>query len=173
MNRQPYRAAFAALVVALITACSAKVSVDRYSTGMAEATLQAAKAADKAFSDYAQTAGMGEAFAKYMDGADGEMIGEGDITKGEAAIRAAFKDWPADVKMIWSPDGGYGAGSGDIAVTTGRYARTRNGADVGQGRYVTVWRKNAAGEWKGVMDIGAADPPPKKPVEPDPQGRPG
>lgn len=173
MNRNPYRAAFAALVIALIAACSANVPGGGDPKAAADATLKSAQAADKAFSDYAQTAGMGEAFGKYMDALDGQMIGDGDITRGEAAIRAAFKDWPADVKMTWAPDGGVGAASGDIAVTTGRYARTRNGADVGQGRYVTVWRKNAAGEWKGVMDIGAADPPPKKPAEPDLQGRPG
>jgi ketosteroid isomerase-like protein len=25
------------------------------------------------------------------------------------------------------------------------------------GRYVTVWRKNAAGQWKGLIDIGNPD----------------
>ncbi|MBS0411858.1 MAG: nuclear transport factor 2 family protein, partial [Proteobacteria bacterium] len=34
------------------------------------------------------------------------------------------------------------------------------------GRYVTVWRKNAKGEWKGLIDIGNADPAPKAAAKP-------
>ncbi|HZK98572.1 MAG TPA: hypothetical protein VFC47_01610 [Caulobacteraceae bacterium] len=26
------------------------------------------------------------------------------------------------------------------------------------GRYVTVWRRNAHGDWKGLIDIGNPDP---------------
>lgn len=180
MTRNPYRAAFAAMTLALVVACSPSVkpSADvtapaSNSKAQAEASLKDAMAADQAFSDFAQTATMADAFAKYMDAVDGKLIGPGDITTGEAAIRAAFKDWPADLKMSWKPDMGQGSASGDLAVTSGRWTRTKAGATIGQGRYVTVWRKNDAGEWKGVIDIGADDPPPPVKHEPDPQGRPG
>lgn len=172
MNRRaPYRYAFAAIVLALAAACSQKggAAVDG-----SDAALKSAMAADVAFSDLAQTAGMAEAFGKYMDPVDGKMISPGEITTGEAAIRAAFKDWPADLKMAWAPDMGHAAKSGDLAVTSGRFTRTRDGAVVSTGRYVTTWRKDAGGDWKGVMDIGVADPPPAPPPrEPDPEGRPG
>lgn len=123
-------------------------------------TLEEAMAVDREFSAYAQTHPMGEAFAAYMDSVEGMMIGPGDVTVGEAAIRAGFEGWPEDLKMSWEPDGGHGAASGDLAVTTGRYTRTRNDEVVGTGRYVSVWKKNADGEWKGAIDLGAPDPQP-------------
>ena len=178
-----YRIAFTAMVIGLAVACSpaadmttAPAASDQAS---ADATLKSAMAVDQAFSDDAQTIGMAEAFAKYMDAVGGKLIGPGSVTRGEAAIRAAFKDWPADLKMTWKPDMGHGSKSGDLAVTSGRFLRTRNGAPVAEGRYVTVWRKNDKGEWKGVIDIGADDPAPAKtpagptPDKPDLQGRPG
>lgn len=169
MTRAPYRYAFAAIALALAAACSAKATV---SDSSADA-LKSAMAADQAFSDYAQTAGMAEAFGKYMDAVDGKMIGPARITRGEAAIRAAFRDWPADAKLVWSPDMGHASKSGDLAVTSGRWTRSVKGAAVAQGRYVTVWRRLDGGEWKGVIDLGVDDPAPAPQREPDPEGRPG
>src|SRR5262245_12208478 len=139
-GRTPYRAAFAAITLALVVACSPATNAPAAPAGgdaaaAAEKSLAEAKAADQAFSDYAQTAGMAEAFAKYMDAADGKMISPGDVTTGEAAIRTAFKDWPADLKMTWSPDMGHGSAGGDLAVTSGRWERTRDGKTVAVGRY--------------------------------------
>jgi hypothetical protein len=77
----------------------------------------------------------------------------------------------------WTPDGGHGSASGDMAVTTGLYTISVGGNAIEKGRYVTVWRKDAAGELKAVMDTSAADPPPPAgpatPDKPDFQGRPG
>lgn len=134
-----------------------------------QVTLEEAMAVDRAFSDYAQTHQMGEAFATYMDSVEGMMIGPGDVTIGEEAIRAGFEGWPDDLKMSWEPDGGHGAASGDLAVTTGRYTRTRNDEVVGTGRYVSVWKKNADGEWKGAIDLGAPDPQPAQENEESPE----
>lgn len=126
----------------------------------AQAALDEAMAVDRAFSAYAQTVSMGEAFATYMDAVEGMMISPGGVTVGAEAIREGFAGWPADLKMSWEPDGGHGSASGDLAVTTGRYTRTRNDEVVGTGRYVSVWKKNADGDWKGVIDLGAPDPQP-------------
>jgi ketosteroid isomerase-like protein len=181
-KKSPYRAAFAAMTVAMLVACSqgegdkpglgvdVNVKVDIKS---AEKTLEEAKAADQAFSDYAQTAGMAEAFAKYMDAVDGKLISPGAVTTGTADIRKAFEAWPQGLKMTWAPDMGHGSASGDLAVTSGRWVRERESKVVAEGRYVTVWRKNEAGEWKGVIDIGAPDPTPAPEPKPDLEGRPG
>jgi ketosteroid isomerase-like protein len=182
MKRNPYRAAFAAMTLGLLVACSGPASEEAAAPvdvkAQQEKALTEAKAADQAFSDYAQTAGMAEAFARYMDAVDGKLISPGEVATGEAAIRAGFANWPADLKMTWSPDMGHGSASGDLAVTSGRWTRTRAEAVVAQGRYVTVWRKNDAGEWKGVIDVGAPDPAPPAstvptPGKPDLEGRPG
>ncbi len=127
-----------------------------------QTSLDEAMAVDRAFSAYAQTVPMGEAFATYMDAVEGMMISPGSVTVGAEAIREGFAGWPADLKMSWEPDGGHGSASGDLAVTTGRYTRTRNDEVVGTGRYVSVWRKNADGDWKGVIDLGAPDPQPSQ-----------
>ena len=81
-------------------------------------------------------------------------------------IRTAFADWPENVKLLWAPDGGYAASEGDLAVTTGRFKRVEDGKTVAEGRYVTVWRKNGGGDWKGVIDIGQPDAPPAPPEDP-------
>lgn len=175
-SRLPYRAAFCAIVLALTVACSqgekaaldVNVNVDVKSE---QAALDAAMQADRDFSALAQTTSMAEAFGTYMDAVDGKMISPGTVLTGTDAIKAAFKDWPADLKMTWAPDMGHGAKSGDLAVTSGRWVRTREGKIVAEGRYVTVWRKNDKGEWKGLIDVGNPDPPPAPP--PDPEGRPG
>jgi ketosteroid isomerase-like protein len=180
-GRTPYRAAFAAMTLALVVACSPAANAPATSaadaTSATEKSLAEAKAADQAFSDYAQTAGMAEAFAKYMDSVDGKAIGPGQVIAGEAAIRDSFKNWPAELKMTWSPDMGHGSAGSDLAVTSGRWKREREGKIVAEGRYVTVWRKNGAGEWKGVIDVGVDDPAPAPPAatpdKPDFQGRPG
>ena len=162
MKRGPYRAAFAAMLICLAVACSpgTKMKVVVGDEAAADNALKSAMAADTAFSADAQTLGMGEAFARYMDAIDGTSIGPGSVTRGEAAIRASFKDWPADLKMTWSPDMGHGSKSNDLAVTSGRWKQTLAGAPLAEGRYVTVWRRNDNGEWKGVIDIGANDPKP-------------
>jgi ketosteroid isomerase-like protein len=178
MKRNPYRAAFAAMTVTLLVACSQGEAPSAGSAAGPEVekaaedvTLKEAMETDQAFSEYAQTAGMAAAFAKYMDAVDGKVISPGEVAAGEAAIRKGFETWPPDLKMTWAPDMGHGSESGDLAVTSGRWKREREGQVVAEGRYVTVWRKNDQGEWKGVIDIGNPDPPPKP--EPDPEGRPG
>jgi ketosteroid isomerase-like protein len=61
-----------------------------------------------------------------------------------------------------------------MAVTTGRYTVTIPGAGGDAGRYITVWRKDAGGAWKVLMDSGVPDPvAPGGGGAPDPEGRPG
>ncbi len=122
---------------------------------------------DSDFSDMAQSDGVAAAFAAYMDATDGQMIQPGAVIKGEEAIRMVFADWPENMKLIWEPDSGYAASDGDFAVTTGRFKRTQDDKVLQEGRYVTVWRKNGAGDWKGVMDIGQPDAPLPAPDNPD------
>ncbi len=83
-----------------------------------------------------------------------------------------FDQLPPGFALEWTPDGGHGSMSGDLAVTTGRFTVKAGGELVDQGRYVTVWRKDAAGALKAVMDLGVPDPGPKT-EGPDPEGRPG
>jgi ketosteroid isomerase-like protein len=122
--------------------------------------------ADRAFAALSQEKGMAAAFAAYVDPAQGLMIVPGEMYEGAPGVAKAFADTPADRKLTWVPDRAFAAESGDMGVTTGRFTRSAAGADTAHGRYVTVWRKNAAGQWKALIDIGNTDPGAVAPVAP-------
>ncbi|MBI1359925.1 MAG: DUF4440 domain-containing protein [Alphaproteobacteria bacterium] len=186
-SRTPFIAAFAAMTLCLaIAACSPKAATPAgedsapATADRNEAIVKDVMKVDQAFSDMAQKDGVGAAFLAYMDPMEGEMIQPGEIVNGSDAIRKAFANWPANQTLVWSPDDGYASQSGDLAVTTGPYQQKVDGVTRGTGRYVTVWRKDAAGEWKGLMDLGVPDPglavppgqqssPATSPAEPKPQ----
>jgi len=56
------------------------------------------------------------------------------------------------------------AGSGDLGFTQGTYESTMTGADgrpvVEGGKWVTVWRRDADGQWRVATDIANTDAPP-------------
>jgi ketosteroid isomerase-like protein len=67
---------------------------------------------------------------------------------------------PAKGRLEWTPLDAWGSRGGDLGVTTGtwKFSRIPGGDVVATGRYVTVWRKDARGAWKGLIDIGNPDP---------------
>jgi ketosteroid isomerase-like protein len=177
MRRDPYRAAFVAMTVALLVACSPggkTPAAEAAATGAsAEATLKAAMDADTAFAAMAKSEGLKPAFLKYMHATDSKFLQPGVVVTGAAAIAAGFDQTPPDFKIDWTPDGGHGAASGDLAVTTGLFTISAGGQLIEKGRYVTVWSKDEAGELKAVMDLSVPDPAAMPITTPDPDGRPG
>ncbi len=131
----------------------------------AEATADAVRSADAAFAARAQVVPTAQAFREYMDEKDGLQFGGGEPARGSAAIYAAMGgDKPQKSRLEWTPVSAWGAASGELGVTTGTWrASALNGSRPAiTGRYVTVWRKDAKGEWKGLIDIGNPDPAPAK-----------
>jgi ketosteroid isomerase-like protein len=119
------------------------------------------RAVDMAFESRAQDVGAAEAFREFMDETDGLQFGGGPPTRGaEAIYQAMGGPAPAKSRLEWTIVDAWGAASGDLGVTTGTWKVTANGAasPLVTGRYVTVWRKNATGQWKGLIDIGNPDP---------------
>jgi len=174
MKRSAYRYAFGAMLLALVVACSGSggldVNVDI--SGSPEKTLEAAMKADQDFAALAAKDGPKAAFLAYLDPVEGTRIVPGGMVKGADANAKGFEGVPPGFALAWSPDGGHGAASGDLAVTTGRYTIKVDGVQQDAGRYVTVWRKDTKGDLKAVMDLGVPDPGPQI-TEPDPEGRPG
>jgi len=117
--------------------------------------------ADREFAELARKEGEAKACRDVMDAVDGVIFnGDGQPAIGREAIYArAGGDTPADNTLEWHPVEVFAAESGELGVSRGRYALTSK-ADPAKsvtGSYVTVWRKDAKGEWKGLIDIGAAD----------------
>jgi len=184
MKRNPYRASFAAITVSLLVACSQDGGAPEPAADgtadirkAAEISLTSALQADRDFAAMSKSEGPKAAFLQWMDPNDSAFFQPGVVVKGAAAIAAGFDASPPGFGIDWTPDGGHGAASGDLAVTTGRYTISAGGQAIEQGRYVTVWRKDEAGALKAVMDLGVPDPAqppgPPTPDKPDLQGRPG
>jgi ketosteroid isomerase-like protein len=84
---------------------------------------------------------------------------EAPVVRGKEAIiefvRTSF-DMPG-FHVTWQPQEVVVAGSGDFGTTTGTNEFTVPGPDgalvVIPGHYVTVWSKNAEGDWKCVIDM--------------------
>jgi ketosteroid isomerase-like protein len=67
------------------------------------------------------------------------------------------QDNPAPTSQLsWAPEFADISGAGDLGFTTGPWEFRRSPQDppAAFGHYVTVWRKQASGEWKVELDVG-------------------
>jgi ketosteroid isomerase-like protein len=150
------------MIIAAVAALAVPGSAARAEDGAAAAAA-AVRAADIAFEARAQAVGPAEAFRETMDPKDGLQFGAGPPTRGaEAIFKAMGGAAPPASRLEWTPLDAWGARSGDLGVTTGTWKFTplANAHAAVTGRYVTVWRKDAKGQWKGLIDIGNPDPKP-------------
>ena len=69
---------------------------------------------------------------------------------GKEAIRAAFAAQPE--ALTWQNTNGGVASSGDLGYTYGTY-EMKNGAETESGNYLRIWRKQANGKWRVVLDL--------------------
>ena len=128
--------------------------------GPAKAAAELVKT-ERAFAARSMEAGAATAFAEYLDADDSRAFMGGEPIRGAAAIGAAH----AGPGMLnWWPKEVFAAKGGDMGVVWGEFRFVLpKGASVGgqaavTGRYVTAWRKDAKGRWKGIIDIGTPDP---------------
>lgn len=131
------------------------------------AVLEEAKAADIAFSTQSTQEGMGKAFASYAAEDAVLLIGSAGIF-GHGAIAKAYAPFTLDkVDLRWEPVLGDAAGSGDLAYTVGRAAYSEKSEQgppaVDHIKYLTIWRRQADGQWRYVTDGGNASPGPQGP----------
>lgn len=125
-----------------------------------KATAEAVLAAERAFEAMSEKDGAAKAFRAFMDPDDGlEFVGKGDPVRGaEAIFKAQGGITPPTTTLHWTPLEVF-ASTGDMGLTWGRWRLTKVGDDkaIVTGKYVTVWRQNARGEWKAIIDIGNPD----------------
>ncbi|MFL6844129.1 MAG: DUF4440 domain-containing protein [Allosphingosinicella sp.] len=102
--------------------------------------------AERAFAAMAQTDGVNAAFVRYA--APEALIFQPGPTNAQAAL--AKHPIPA-IKLDWWPAYAGLAASGDLGFTTGPY-------EFGEGRahgwYFTIWRRQADGSWRWILDHG-------------------
>jgi ketosteroid isomerase-like protein len=147
-------------LVAAMTLCSTARAAEKEAAD----TAAAVRSADIAFENRAQEVGPARAFRETMDEKEGLQFDSGAPTRGaEAIYNAMGGDTPSKTRLEWTPIDAWGSRAGDLGVTTGTwrlYASPSAPSPTVTGRYVTVWRRNVAGVWKGLIDIGNPDPKP-------------
>jgi ketosteroid isomerase-like protein len=100
------------------------------------------------------------------------MPPNGPSATTKEAIRTLWKDLLTDVTISWDVTKVDVAQSGDIGYTSGSYKMTMNDPSGkpanDRGKYLEVWKKQADGTWKCVMDIWNSDLPAVVPGSPAP-----
>jgi ketosteroid isomerase-like protein len=87
------------------------------------------------------------------------------IAEGRPAIAKSFSGFFGlpDLKISWHADKIDVARSGELGYTSGTYQMTFTGPGgktiPDKGKYVTVWKKEADGSWKVLLDIFNTDMP--------------
>ena len=169
---------FLLILTLLAAACNQKGSTTMRAPLPEDHSAQAVQeiiAADRAFNDEAKAKGAGQAFADFMDADEGMLIqANSDPIKGRDAIFKANYDGIVPAPLTWAPDQAFAGKSGDFGASWGHWTYDGKKPDGtpthATGKYVTVWHKNANGEWKGLMDTGVTDKP-MPPVAPVPAAR--
>jgi ketosteroid isomerase-like protein len=116
---------------------------------------------EKAFSRTSEAKGIREAFLTYLS-PDAVVFRPGPV-EGRPVYE---KMDPANpVVLTWEPEVAEVAASGELGYTSGSY-QVRPGRDVeptGFGHYVSIWKKQADGTWKVLLDIGVQHGRPASP----------
>lgn len=105
---------------------------------------------DRAFAAKAAELGAPEAFHEFLDPEGFRLPPSGEVPKGPQQVWAQLAALPKAV-MSWEPRYAEVFAPGDWGWTWGDWQAHEPGAGgrrVAQGRYVTIWRKQADGSWK-------------------------
>lgn len=129
-------------------------------------TGQDLMAVDSEFSDFSEANGPYAAWDKFLiEDVVGLPDGQ-DISWDKATALKAFAGFPETASLTWTPVGGEVAASGEIGYTYGRYV-VHSTSPEGEpresfGKYFTVWKLQADGSWKVVLDGGNSNPAPRE-----------
>lgn len=106
---------------------------------------------DVDFSNLAKDQGFRKAFLEYM-AEDGILLRDDNRPiVGAKAIQYISSINDSTFKLDWDPQGGDMSKSGDMGFTYGLYTLTGDTSQQ-EGTYITVWRKQADGKWKFLLD---------------------
>lgn len=111
--------------------------------------------ADRAFSKLSEEKGMKHAFLEYLD-SNGVLLRPNQAPiVGADAIDYLIQQNDSTYTLKWEPKNGAVAKSGEMGYTYGIYALQPTTKDtIIYGTYVSIWKKEAGGKWKFVLDSG-------------------
>jgi ketosteroid isomerase-like protein len=123
-----------------------------------KAALEALAATERAFSKMSEEKGIKDSFLAYI--ADDGIIFRPGPVRGKDFLAPRP---PARAKLVWRPIEVDLSAAGDLGYTTGPYQVWPPGAPAdakpGTGYFVTLWKRQADGNFKFVLDLGTGDNP--------------
>jgi len=149
------------LAVLLITVLSACQPPEDQSASAAQAVRAADLAWAQAFSRRDVVA-----YLAFVDSTASIQQPNAPTVTGTAAIRALVESFYRlpNLKGTWQPTRVEGSRSGDLAYSSGTYQLSftdpSGKAVTERGKYVAIWRKQADGSWKMVLESFNSDEPP-------------
>jgi ketosteroid isomerase-like protein len=116
---------------------------------------------EQAFSKMAEEKNTRDAFMAFI--ADDGLLFRAGAVNGKKWMLEHPAPPPGDKKplLAWQPSYAGMAASGDMGFTTGPWeakADIKDEKPQGYGHFVTVWKKQADGSWKFVVDLGISHP---------------
>jgi len=121
--------------------------------------LEAMVAAERAFAQRATIVGWKQAFLDYFADDAIAFAGNGSAPAKEG-LRAA-PDPPKGLQLLWEPRWGDAAASGEIGYLTGPSINinpTRDNGAPRYGNYASIWKRQADGSYKVIIDVGVNVP---------------
>ncbi len=114
----------------------------------------ALRQADLDFSEYSVEHGMNAAFLAFADSTAVLLRPGSPPVRDLGSIGNLLRQKDdSGFNLSWEPEGAYVAASGDLGYTYGTYTISA-GEKRSRGTYVTIWKKDARGTWKYVLDSG-------------------
>lgn len=135
-----------------------------------EKELASLVGAERAFSSLAEKKGIREAFLTYL--APDAIVFRPRPVEGRPVYEKMAPDNPTI--LTWEPEVAEVSASGELGYTSGPYqVKPNRGAEpVGFGHYVSVWKRQADGSWKVLLDIGIQHDRPASPAAAEPGAAP-
>ena len=141
------------LAVILIVICFAV-------SAQAQSALNDMVKTEQAFSQMAQDQSIRDAFMTYIAD-DGLLFRPGAVNGKKWMSEHPVPSSDKRPVLVWQPAYAGMAVSGDMGFTTGPWeakADINDEKPQGYGHFVTVWKKQADGSWKFVVDLGISHP---------------
>ena len=109
--------------------------------------------ADRAFAGMSEQKGIKQAYLEYID-SNGVLLRPSQIPLlGADAVDYLIQLNDSNYTLKWEPNGGAVAKSGEMGYTYGIYALKPSARDtILYGNYVNIWKKQADGKWKVVLN---------------------
>jgi ketosteroid isomerase-like protein len=115
---------------------------------------------DRDFAVLSVQAGAAEAFKQYAQEDAYLLPPDREPVHGRDQIVQGFVEFDKKLILDWAPQAAEVAVSGDLAYSWGTSTGTdrATGQPAFRGKYLTVWKKDADGNWKFIADLGNSSP---------------